>query len=86
MLFVLSFETARGVLRAECIEGVRVTPVGEEGSEVGVVWREAGGIGASVEGWAEVESSADAKLVLEVFVVDRALPWRREGGGGGGDF
>lgn len=83
----LSLETAREVSRAECIEEVRAGPgSGDEGSEVSVVRREDGGLGEDVAGRAEVESSLEEELALEVFMVERALPWRLEGGGGGGAF
>lgn len=84
LLFVLSLETAREAVRAERMEDVRVRPDGEEGSEVSVVRREERGFGEDAVGRAMAESSVEEDSALEVFIVGRALPWRREGGGGGG--
>ena len=85
LVWALSLVTAFDGLRVECTEEVRVRSEigeGDPGWDSSVVLRDDDECGGDTTGLcAPVEESA-----LDVFVARRTLPWRREGGGGGGDF
>ena len=82
---MLSLATTFDAFRVECTEEVRVrseTGDGDPGWDSSVVRRDDDECGGdTTDLCVPIEESA-----LGVFVVRRTLPWRREGGGGGGDF
>jgi hypothetical protein len=85
---VLSFETARCVLRLDDMDEVRSMPgIGEDGSESRVLWRDDVKPGGGLAVRVDIErcgSSVLDELVLDVLMFANRAPWRDGGGGGGG--